>query len=131
MAYSDQALLRSDPAPKRAARGAQVMDERKPGWHEHVDTATLDIASASRCVIAQAFDGSFAHGLNVVDKDHTLDLQAHGFADRYTRGRSDALELEAAWAAEINTRRYGSAHPPFWTRLRVAVRRRLRITRPY
>lgn len=107
---------RRAPAPVRVARGAKLLDERQPGWHDLVDPLKLDIASSRRCVIAQAYGGSFRRGLNELDPDYVIDITAHGFNDRPFSGDKDAIE--AAWTAEINRRRYGKDTPPLRQRVR-------------
>jgi hypothetical protein len=122
-------MLRDAPAAQRAALGAAWLDTVRPDWHTVVDPARLDIDSSTRCVIAQLGGGSYQVGIRQLDPGRMIDLTAHGFYSAYRRDvrRYDASNLEAAWEAEINRRRYGSARPPLRVRVMTALRRAFRF----
>lgn len=40
---------------RRIARGAALLDAKRPGWRDQISPADLDLASCSKCVIGQAF----------------------------------------------------------------------------
>lgn len=41
---------------EHVARGAALLDEAIPGWHERISLHDLDLASPVRCVLGQLFD---------------------------------------------------------------------------
>lgn len=45
-------------ARERVARGAALLDEKRPGWAERIDLPTLSMASDCMCVLGQ-LEGSF------------------------------------------------------------------------
>lgn len=38
---------------ERVARGAALLDEREPGWHQRIDLETLDMELPCNCVLGQ------------------------------------------------------------------------------
>jgi hypothetical protein len=67
----------------RVAKGAALLDEKRPGWEREISLSTLDIASPTRCVTAQLsgenwyIDGMEQLGL--VD-GNDASYVAHGFS---------------------------------------------------
>lgn len=105
-------------ATQRVERGATLLDQRVPGWHERVDVHRLRLISTADCVLGQLFghydvdeavalagDEDFdefaaRHGFDV-------DAQAHGDLARVTTWHSLQREveaIEAAWVAAIAAR---------------------------
>lgn len=109
----------------RVARGAQLLDQHKPGWFTVVDASRIDIDSTTRCVIAQLYGGDFSRGLRDIEDrvGRTISLTRYGFAARMkpttaraASWRLDSEETRKAWAAEIDARRSGDIRPRlgFW-----------------
>lgn len=90
---------------EKVTKGALLMDEIFPDWHEHVDTKTLDISSINACVLSQVF-GDYIKGLEVIS-DHRGDWlnvfqqMDHGF-DAH---RDDFTDLTNLWIFQILERR--------------------------
>lgn len=88
----------------RVARGAALLDERKPGWDKSIDLPELDMRC--NCIIYQVFNGSY--GRAVVDE---LGLRSgrddadHGFL---WRSEHEVTQLDAAWRTLIEGRRAGT-----------------------
>lgn len=40
-------------AEDRVAAGAALLDEKLPGWHDQIDTETLEMGDECRCVLGQ------------------------------------------------------------------------------
>lgn len=85
-----------------AARGAAWLDERVPGWADHINLDNFTIASCQKCVLGQLF-GNYVDGvseLRIVGQQIWL-----GFGLDGTRSPSHCGELDEAWRREISGRR--------------------------
>jgi hypothetical protein len=49
------------PLPTRAAAGAALLDQRRPGWHQQVDRDRLDLEDWRADILGQLY-GSFGAG---------------------------------------------------------------------
>lgn len=102
---------------ERVARGAKLLDERRPGWWERV-TEELVMASSCGCVLGQVLDeeadeagwsGGYFYGVSELGPGSTVEDDdnwafEHGF---YSHTNSyAALALE--WHLAIEQRRSGS-----------------------
>ncbi len=84
----------------RARRGAEWLDEVRPGWHEDIK-GYLDIKNSECCVVGH-LEGSY----NTWSKNKKqIFLESHGFYCKYDKKNSNWMKLTAAWANEINTRK--------------------------
>ena len=98
----------------RAAAGAAFLDEKVPGWASQIDPGRLELSSECDCILGQL------EGYWVMREDFGLELEdaaALGFAlqpadvfgDQSAGPFGDQSEgwrqLDAAWTAEIKTRR--------------------------
>ncbi len=81
-----------------ALKGARLMDEARPGWFNHIDTAMLDINDRGRCVLGQLF-GNFYDGCRQLKIDWVKAI-AYGFIP-VLPGPS----INRAWKKEIARRR--------------------------
>lgn len=93
-------------ARTRVARGAALLDEKRPGWASRINIATLDIADECACVLGQ-LEGNFwraAHALFHELADSGMpQAAAHGcFNERGDDAGNDALI--AAWVDAITER---------------------------
>lgn len=97
-----------------AARGATFLDDHRPGWHDEIDTAKLDMATGfvdedtdgAGCVLCQ-LAGSYSDGLARFEVDAPA---LHGFilpsfAGPYSSHSKRWSHLEDAWIAEVMKRR--------------------------
>lgn len=50
---------------ERVAKGAALLDERRPGWALVIDLPTLDISDCDYCVLGQLM-GDYADGLDTL-----------------------------------------------------------------
>lgn len=99
---------------ERVARGAALLDAKRPGWDRQVDLAVLDLEDCALCVIGQLFgperesdaDGPFGRGLDALGLCHGEEF-AHGF-DAEIPGEFPALTGE--WRRVITARRL-AMHP--------------------
>lgn len=90
---------------ERVRRGAELMDEKMPGWFLRVDLDSLDMASPCRCVLGQLngnFFDSAALLWNEAQGDAMTNSRLHGF--NLIAG-SSCESLESAWKSEIRRRR--------------------------
>jgi hypothetical protein len=79
-------------------RGAELLDERHPGWAHKIDTDRLDISSGCNCIIGQLDPSVWCSASSPV----TDWAEALGFYDRTRRSYPD---LDRAWLVEIMERR--------------------------
>lgn len=61
----------------RVVRGAELLDERMPGWADRVDVATLDMNCPHNCVLGQTAGWIVAR--KWPDLATARDVGAHGF----------------------------------------------------
>ena len=97
---------------ERAARGAALLDEHKPGWWERIDLDTLALESPCRCILGQLWSAEHPDDpyeialdeLDLHDKDEDF-----GF-DKYSGpgSWSEYALLTDAWHALIEARRAAS-----------------------
>jgi hypothetical protein len=104
--------------PARAAAGAALLDQRRPGWHSQVDGDRLDLEDWRADVLGQLY-GSFGAGVHKLTGGRSeAEVDAwtvgHGFdLDDTDLGRSAGSRaayqaLTAAWRAELARRREGA-----------------------
>ena len=96
---------------ERVQRGAELLDEKRPGWWREIDLSRLDVSSTCNCVGSQV--AGVPHGFTVAMEALELDGEeafvAHGFesdtnlSDRLFRAEYAALT--AAWRDLITGRR--------------------------
>jgi hypothetical protein len=108
------------PLPERVARGAALLDQRRPGWAELVDPDRLDMQLEYEDVLGQLY-GTFAEGINSLaghafwpDPAAVAFAVAHGFELGDDQpGRVGAprhyAELTGCWRAKLTHRRGGGA----------------------
>lgn len=89
---------------ERVQRGANLLDQVRPGWHTRVDITRLHLGSCTRCVLGQLF-GEFRGGTAVLFPGDAAESIAYGFD-----GDDEHTELTLAWLDLINERRW-SARP--------------------
>lgn len=97
-------------AAKAARRGARLLDQREPGWHQAVNLTQLDISDGNACVLGQVFEPQtewqqLAYGSGYNRGMYLLGLEyggscRHGFAAY----RCSYGQLEEAWTAEVEKR---------------------------
>ena len=105
------------PIPARAAAGAALLDQRRPGWHHQIDGDRLDLEDWRADILGQLY-GSFgagAHKLTGGLSEAEVDAWtvAHGFdLDDTDLGlsagpRAAYHALTDAWRDELTRRRAG------------------------
>ncbi len=109
------AALTPDAARARAVRGADLLDDRDPGWAARVDPDALSLADGQACVLGQLW-GEYRHGLGrarVIDLSSApgrfvspidLGFQAVGDLGEAAQALDYAL-LTRAWRDEVERRR--------------------------
>jgi len=99
-------------AAKRVARGAALLDEKRPGWAAEIDLRKLDLASGRDCPLGQLWTAKLAGPPFRTDDAYMLgleDLGIYGDSDEYGFNRSEEnwstwAELDELWIAEIRRR---------------------------
>jgi hypothetical protein len=105
------------PTPARAAAGAALLDQRRPGWHLQVEPDRLDLEDWRTDILGQLY-GSFGAGVHKLTggrSEAEVDawIVAHGFdLDEVDLGlsagpRAAYQALTGAWRAELAHRRGG------------------------
>jgi hypothetical protein len=92
---------------ERAAEGAALLDEQRPGWVDEIDPDRLDMADPDCCILGQ-LGGYVSVGTRLGLLDGTganTGAIEHGFEfDGPERARNLWHELEEAWRGEIAAR---------------------------
>lgn len=98
---------------RRAARGAKLLDEKRPGWHRVIDLGALDIRNPADCVLGQQdrYDVMIEEFFGHIEdwRDQRRECTRHGFdlsAMAYLKEDMDYRfrALNAAWLREITER---------------------------
>ena len=91
-------------SPTEAARkGAQLLDQRYPGWEQRVNPATLNIEDGRCCVLGQIGSYHILAEELFGDGDTGYDAEYdHGFFTSWPLSQRDALN--ACWREEIASR---------------------------
>ena len=98
----------------RVAAGAALLDERKPGWWQQVETVQLETQSSSCCVLGQVF-GRYSAGRRALGSSSLMGMDDHetvarGFAVTGDEGpvwKPETAEyalLDAEWKRVISER---------------------------
>ena len=66
------AAVTLDAARARAARGAEILDDRDPGWADRIDPGSLALGDGAACVLGQLW-GEYRRGLG---RARVLDLSS-------------------------------------------------------
>lgn len=89
----------------RVARGARLLDEKRPGWRTEIDRDHLDMTSDTDCVLGQLYE-RYAYGLSALNFGiGLLQAQRYGFIERRRDGSQDidgAHALQVLWLAELD-----------------------------
>ncbi len=93
---------------ERVAKGAALLDEKRPGWAARINRDTLRISSRCGCILGQEF-GSYDAGEMGLFAGTFESSAEHGFvawAEDEADGDLDGEygDLERAWLAEIDKR---------------------------
>lgn len=111
-------------ARKRVARGAALLDEKRPGWFMRVDTETLQIEDCEACVLGQLGVDEFGYHIGRFSMmcerffPATSDgPRTHGFGiDDAIDGEGSFDALTEAWLEAIAARRSETDAPVVvWT----------------
>ena len=92
------------------ARGAALLDARRPGWESAIDLGRLDLSSSCACVLGQ-LEGCYSTGIFALFGAQWIgEAEAHGFGfaapEKHSiRERAEAFgRLQDTWVAEIGAR---------------------------
>lgn len=90
----EETPVEETPLPGTVGYEAARLDRLFPGWHNKVNTDTLNMSSADNCVLGQISSGEWSDMFAIVDRDG---YQGDGFysSDLHRNG----------WIEEINKRR--------------------------
>lgn len=99
---------------QRVAKGAQLLDQHRPGWRDSIKPQTLNIDSCRDCVLGQVF-GSYYVGLVKLWPTNREDGRYvrpsdYGFANLFTASHETAQSLHATWRAEVQRVPVAAAH---------------------
>lgn len=97
-----------DPPEIMVRNGAEVLDEKKPGWHKEVAVDELEILCSNYCILGQVY-GHYVDGLDAlgIDMDESWMYGFYGPHGGGPPGYYD--ELEELWVKEITERRIKDA----------------------
>jgi hypothetical protein len=99
-------------ARSRVAKGAALLDDKRPGWADRIDLASLDMGCCSQCVLGQVFGSFFwaasgfwpIHDLKQRAEEHGFDLNTAD-ADSVAAAEEEWTILRNAWVGIIQERR--------------------------
>ncbi|GAA4626729.1 hypothetical protein GCM10023196_036150 [Actinoallomurus vinaceus] len=105
--------------PERVAKGAALLDEKLPGWHDRIDLDQLRLSSPCNCILGQTWDGEvehgddpfFLHANRLFGRESGVHVEAaHGFNSVHSgrAAREEFGELTAEWRRIILARRGGA-----------------------
>lgn len=92
-------------AAARVARGAALLDEKRPGWAGEIDVGKLDVAECRRCMLGQLFNGYSIGDLKLFPTNNQS-AGRHGFIA--TICEEEYAVLQTCWLAEIAKRTGGA-----------------------
>ena len=87
----------SDRIPPNVRRGAEMLDERLPGWRDRVNPGRLKLDSECGCVLGQVL-GGYSEGVKLLGLNDR-DAERYGF---WTRGRQSWDRLTEGWKALVS-----------------------------
>lgn len=94
-------------AAERVARGAKLLDRKRPGWAERIDLDQLRLEECDSCILGQLYgtyrNGKLECGLAIGGD--------HGFGEIFMQMNPgpEYAALRVAWLAEIQQRTAGGA----------------------
>ena len=78
--------------PRNARRGAELLDERLPGWRKRIRPDELDMADECNCVLGQVL-GGYSGGKKLLGLSER-EVELYGF---WRHGRQTWDALTAGW----------------------------------
>lgn len=92
-----------EPLEANVTRGANLLDEKEPGWYRQIEPSTLQMNHGDKCVCGQLFDGYGkglrALGIRMKDGEH------YGF----NSVGPGYLKLRKLWIEEVELRKIAAA----------------------
>lgn len=88
-------------------RGAELLDESRPGWEREIILEYLNMSSCVCCILGQLY-GDYYGGLSRLAIESGVATDHLGFSDF---GSLDYATLAAAWRVEIRARLERGAIP--------------------
>jgi hypothetical protein len=83
--------------PTNVRRGAELLDERLPGWRKAIDPDALDMSDGCDCILGAIF-GDYDKGLDVLGLDPLREAQRYGF---YLGPGQTWSKIQNAWLRVI------------------------------
>jgi len=84
-------------------KGAELLDEKNPGWHNEIDISSLSMNSDCHCVVGQLYN-DYWDGLKELDIESPFNLRfVYGFNTKSCWGTIE--ELGQAWTYKILSKR--------------------------
>lgn len=83
---------------KKVKAGAELLDERRPGWAKEINLATLNLEECDECIQGQLY-GEFQNAA-ALQQLGVADI-AHGFTLPFCTSDWDWLFLTELWKQEI------------------------------
>ncbi len=102
----------TDTIAERVARGAALLDERRPWWAGEIDTRHLALWECKHCTLGQPY-GNYQRGLDILfgvassdEEEATREevAAAHGFNVDDQDDGDEYNDLRLAWIAAIASR---------------------------
>lgn len=97
---------------RRVEKGAAYLDVKRPGWHEEINTATLEMDSPHNCILGQLYE-DYSYGIHRIRLHSVSKAAKHGFVLTYWQNLTDKStkrnneKLKAEWINVIQSRKSG------------------------
>lgn len=92
----------------KVAKGAELLDNERPGWADDIDLESLNMAEGNHCILGQLY-GDYVDGLYALGFTRGWGSRGHGFTLHVGwSSASDSMEdwytLHALWRKEVASR---------------------------
>lgn len=77
----------------RVARGAELLDRVRPGWHREITADRLAMDSCNQCILGQIY-GDYGRGLKILMR---FDLEVFDRSERFGFEADSREGMPAAW----------------------------------
>jgi hypothetical protein len=100
--------LTKQPKDVCVQRGAKLLDEECPGWHNQINLEYLSLPSTNHCVLGQLYDG-YTRGCEKLDLGF-IDVVNYGFCasvgiETSARMKQIYARLDDCWTEQVQQRR--------------------------
>ena len=95
---------------KRVAKGAALLDIKRPGWEKEVNIYSINMNSPYACILGQIYH-NYAWGLDSLELESNWSAKRYGFEltgwqrRNFVSAQLNGQKIKDAWIDEINSRK--------------------------